>query len=286
MFELFMLLFIIGIAYLAWLLLVAIWPYLLAAVAVIIILNVWANSRQNRKSAPKYYQRPRPVPQPKPPLPPTEKSTLQREKLAWVRHPNPTLPTTAKNNEAVPGKPVEGTTPPVTQEECVTCFSCNLNIPIPANSNTGWVQCPSCRDMWLTPVGRKSFEDGRIAFEDHAKLTTEITAQEFDEQSGEAESGKKRRRKKRGKWAWYGDYLESWTWKRKRGQALKRDRRKCVHCGKPANQVHHTKYAEKLGTEPIEWLESVCTDCHRRLHGSSEEDWRRRVIPKSRYFRR
>ena len=186
--------------------------------------------------------------------------------------------------------------PPATPEECVTCFSCNLNIPVPANSNTGWVQCPSCRDLWLTPVGRKSFENGRIAFEDHAKPTTEITAQEFNEQSGEAESGKKRRRKKRKtpeereeaerrdeekaekrekrqKWVKYVKYLESRTWKRKRRKALKRDGGKCVMCGEHADHVHHREYPEKLGTEPVESLTSLCSECHRKLHGRSEDDW-------------
>ena len=56
-----LLLFIL-IAYLVWLLLVAIWPYLVVAVAVIIILNVWANSRQNRKSALNVTNDPAPCP--------------------------------------------------------------------------------------------------------------------------------------------------------------------------------------------------------------------------------
>ena len=146
MFELLVLLFIIGIFYLAWLLLVAIWPYLVAAVAVIIILNVWANSRQNRKSAPKRYQPPCLVPQPKPTQPSTQENPLcSGRKLAWVRYQKPTLPTTETNNEAVPGKPVEETAPPVIPEEWVTCFSCNRNIPVPANSNEWHIRCPSCR---------------------------------------------------------------------------------------------------------------------------------------------
>jgi len=334
MFELFMLLFIIGLAYLAWILLVAIWPYLVAAVAVIIILNVWAHRRQNRKIAPERYQRPRPVSQSKPPLPPTETNPLcSMSKLPWVRNQNPALPSTETNKEDVPAKPVDGTAvlltegesvtchlcrrdipipagpnvwcvccpscriwigakpktvsykspdgtaTPVTSGECVTCFSCNLQIPLPENSNAVWVQCPSCRDLWLTPLGRKTTDD-------QAKRLYENTAVELDKEGGEDDKPKKRGRKKGGKWVWYGDYLESWTWKRKRGQALKRDQRKCVHCGKSANQVHHTQYAEKLGTEPVEWLESVCTDCHRKIHGSSEEDWKRRVIPTSRNTKR
>lgn len=62
-------------------------------------------------------------------------------------------------------------------------------------------------------------------------------------------------------------YLQSNAWKRKRYLVLKRDNWRCVHCGAPATQVHHKKYAgRKIGKEPIEWLESVCTSCHSSFH--------------------
>ncbi len=63
------------------------------------------------------------------------------------------------------------------------------------------------------------------------------------------------------------DYLKSEAWKRKRYVVLKRDNWRCVYCGAKANQVHHKRYAKKnIGNEPIEWLESVCTNCHDSLH--------------------
>jgi 5-methylcytosine-specific restriction endonuclease McrA len=75
------------------------------------------------------------------------------------------------------------------------------------------------------------------------------------------EIGRKRRRD------YYRDYLKSDDWKRKRYVVLKRDNWRCVYCGGRATQVHHTKYAKyNIGREPIEWLVSVCKDCHESIH--------------------
>ncbi|MBS1519473.1 MAG: hypothetical protein JST50_00640 [Bacteroidetes bacterium] len=75
------------------------------------------------------------------------------------------------------------------------------------------------------------------------------------------EIGRKRRRD------YYRDYLKSDAWKRKRYVVLKRDNWRCVYCGGRATQVHHTKYARyNIGREPIEWLVSVCNDCHESVH--------------------
>lgn len=62
-------------------------------------------------------------------------------------------------------------------------------------------------------------------------------------------------------------YLRSDAWQRKRYVVLKRDNWRCVYCGGRATQVHHKKYAKyQIGQEPIEWLVSVCDNCHRSLH--------------------
>lgn len=62
-------------------------------------------------------------------------------------------------------------------------------------------------------------------------------------------------------------YLKSEAWKRKPYVVLKRDHWRCVYCGRPATQVHHTKYAGRnIGKEPIEWLVSVCRTCHDLQH--------------------
>ena len=62
-------------------------------------------------------------------------------------------------------------------------------------------------------------------------------------------------------------YLKSEAWQRKRYVVLKRDKWKCVHCGTRATEVHHKRYAKyNIGREPIDWLESICRPCHKRIH--------------------
>src|SRR5690606_12593311 len=62
-------------------------------------------------------------------------------------------------------------------------------------------------------------------------------------------------------------YLKSEEWQRKRYVVLRRDNWRCVYCSGRATQVHHTQYAKRnIGKEPIEWLVSVCKDCHDKRH--------------------
>jgi 5-methylcytosine-specific restriction endonuclease McrA len=62
-------------------------------------------------------------------------------------------------------------------------------------------------------------------------------------------------------------YLKSDAWQRKRYVVLKRDNWRCAYCGGRATQVHHRRYAKyNIGREPIEWLVSVCEDCHDSIH--------------------
>jgi len=66
---------------------------------------------------------------------------------------------------------------------------------------------------------------------------------------------------------YYRSYLQSDDWKRKRYVVLRRDNWRCVYCGARATQVHHKRYAKRnIGKEPIEWLVSVCKDCHNNQH--------------------
>ena len=66
---------------------------------------------------------------------------------------------------------------------------------------------------------------------------------------------------------YYRSYLQSDNWKRKRYVVFKRDNWKCVYCGARATEVHHLKYAKyNIGKEPIDWLVSVCQDCHKSRH--------------------
>lgn len=64
----------------------------------------------------------------------------------------------------------------------------------------------------------------------------------------------------------YLEYLNSRTWARIRDKALERDRFECSLCGCPHNlEVHHLKYPDVLGTEPISDLMTLCRDCHKKL---------------------
>lgn len=62
-------------------------------------------------------------------------------------------------------------------------------------------------------------------------------------------------------------YLKSDEWRRKRYVVLKRDNWICSYCGAQATQVHHLRYAKyNIGREPIDWLVSICEDCHEKQH--------------------
>ena len=66
---------------------------------------------------------------------------------------------------------------------------------------------------------------------------------------------------------YYREYLKSDAWQRKRYVVLKRDNWACQECGAKATEVHHLKYAKyQIGKEPIDWLVSLCSPCHRKKH--------------------
>ena len=61
-------------------------------------------------------------------------------------------------------------------------------------------------------------------------------------------------------------YRKSEEWQRKRALVLKRDKYHCVYCGARASRIHQKHYARRnIGSEPMEWLVSVCERCHHRL---------------------
>ena len=65
----------------------------------------------------------------------------------------------------------------------------------------------------------------------------------------------------------YREYLKTNAWQRKRYVVLKRDNWTCQECGAKATEVHHLKYAKyQIGKEPIDWLVSLCSPCHRNKH--------------------
>ncbi len=84
-------------------------------------------------------------------------------------------------------------------------------------------------------------------------------------------SGSRRPYKSKTKWLtrkeYYREYLKSEAWQRKRYVVFKRDNWTCQECGAKATEVHHLKYAKyQIGKEPIDWLVSLCSPCHRKKH--------------------
>lgn len=78
----------------------------------------------------------------------------------------------------------------------------------------------------------------------------------------------KRRKEKKDS---YAEYLKSEEWKKLRARALRRDKKTCRACGKPAAVVHHIRYPKNLGQERLDWLYSLCSPCHNRIHRLAEE---------------
>lgn len=56
-------------------------------------------------------------------------------------------------------------------------------------------------------------------------------------------------------------------WKLKKWQVRQRSGGICEKCGKrKAEHVHHLRYAQRRGLEPLEWLQHVCLRCHGDYH--------------------
>ena len=64
----------------------------------------------------------------------------------------------------------------------------------------------------------------------------------------------------------YLSYLDSEAWTKLRNDRLLIDGFKCVICGNPNSlQVHHIIYPRILGTETIQDLITLCSNCHSKL---------------------
>jgi 5-methylcytosine-specific restriction endonuclease McrA len=111
-----------------------------------------------------------------------------------------------------------------------------------------------------------------------ARLRERISNLEKDRRLGTKPPKKQKKRKKRKKekimqipdFKTYQEFMKSGIWKKLRKQTLKRDNNKCVHCGEKAVSVHH-KFYVKWGTEKLDYLESVCKNCHQLIHDLENE---------------
>ena len=62
--------------------------------------------------------------------------------------------------------------------------------------------------------------------------------------------------------------LDPVSYDRLRQQILRRDNWRCQSCGTMANlEVHHREFRSHSGNDSDENLITLCSDCHRRIHG-------------------
>jgi 5-methylcytosine-specific restriction endonuclease McrA len=53
-----------------------------------------------------------------------------------------------------------------------------------------------------------------------------------------------------------------------RNQVLERDGWRCQNCGSSRDlQIHHLKARSQLGSDLLQNLIALCSDCHRKVHG-------------------
>jgi hypothetical protein len=63
----------------------------------------------------------------------------------------------------------------------------------------------------------------------------------------------------------YSEYLNSEWWRKRRIDALERDKYICQICGDEADEVHHMTYINR-GNEYLFEIVSLCANCHKEYH--------------------
>jgi hypothetical protein len=110
-----------------------------------------------------------------------------------------------------------------------------------------WVAKPATVDCDLLPMWDEELQQASV---NAARLQAESARHEKDSAWWEA----------------YEDYLATAAWSARRAKALKRDNYLCQGCLEcVATQVHHETY-DRLFSELICDLVSLCHDCHRTCH--------------------
>ena len=62
--------------------------------------------------------------------------------------------------------------------------------------------------------------------------------------------------------------LNNGIWIKIREDVKRRDKNVCVHCGAAYPlTVHHSKYPQIWGEENLNDLETLCEECHNKVHG-------------------
>jgi hypothetical protein len=66
--------------------------------------------------------------------------------------------------------------------------------------------------------------------------------------------------------------LKSPKWQKKRLYVFNRDKWACTKCGNKelTLHVHHEKYHENPWDTPMEYLKTLCEECHEKMHESND----------------
>jgi hypothetical protein len=113
-------------------------------------------------------------------------------------------------------------------------------------------------DLWDEELEQRVMDDYNAACDEYREANKDFWAEQRGEKSREW-------------WQMYNRYLRTPTWHTKRQLVLDRCGGICESCGQnEAEQVHHLKYPDTFGLEPLWDLRAVCLPCHRIIHPHME----------------
>lgn len=133
-----------------------------------------------------------------------------------------------------------------------------------AGSSLLGFQCHEC-GRW-TPIKRNGREPSEFPDFDEELHQQWTDVRRADEHAYYEEKQKKEQQKRHNE---YMGYINSPQWRAKRSDVMARDRGLCTArmsgCTGRAEHVHHKTY-DRLFDEPLWDLQSVCHNCHERIH--------------------
>lgn len=113
-------------------------------------------------------------------------------------------------------------------------------------------------ELWDEDLERRVIAEYESACAEYRKANSDFYAWQRGEKSREW-------------WSMYQRYLRSAVWSVKRDLVLERCHGVCESCGQAdAQHVHHLKYPETFGLEPLWDLRAVCVPCHKIIHPHME----------------
>lgn len=164
--------------------------------------------------------------------------------------------------------------PPWTTHLSKTCTHQETKVRLKKFQPSGVVQarrqCTTCGQAVGSAVSKAAvYEQWDYELEESVRSEYSRLIEEYrDELNFEQNRRDKQREERDAKW-WetYDAYLHSAIWEVKRTLVFRRCGGMCEACGQAtAQQVHHLKYPDTLGLEPLWDLRAVCMSCHKSMH--------------------